>query len=382
MRNFIPILLIFYVLFGYGQSNVVTLADSLYATGNYTKAINAYSELGTTKAGLQIARSYNAIGNYEKAIAQYSSVLEKDTKQQLAQFELGKLLLKTNKASKAQALFEVLSLENPMNSEYHYQLGEAIRAWDDMDKSIPHYKKAIQVDSTHLRSLFQLSKYYLVTREKDSVLSYTNKGLAYYPEDVALLNLKALAYFNNEEYRKSIPAFEKLLALGEQKLFIFMKLGMAYFKTWELEKAKKMYAEALIIEDDHADAYFELGQVYLKNRQLDSAEIAIKKSIEVQIPYLAEEYETLARLERNKENLKGALDYYNLAHIEDPELPRLYWQVCVLYDQLYKDPAKKLTYYERFVNMYGTEQRYLSDMVQKRISELKEQIHYAKEATD
>lgn len=130
-----------------------------------------------------------------------------------------------------------------------------------MDKSIPFYKRAIDVDSTHLRSLFQLSKYYLVKRETDSVITYTTQGLNFYPKDVALINLKGLAYFNNEEFRKSVPLFEKLLALGEEELFVFMKLGYAYFRTWEFEKAKKMYAAALLIEDDHAGAFFELGNV-------------------------------------------------------------------------------------------------------------------------
>lgn len=284
MRKRLTVLAFFVIVFGYGQSGTREKADSLYAIGDYTQAINAYAALGTTNASIQIARAYNAIANYEKAITQYRAVLEKDTKQQLARFELGKLLLKTNKAGAAQELFGVLSLENPLNPEYHYQLGEYFRASNDFDKSIPYYKNAIKVDSTHLRSLFELSKYYLVKRETDSVITYTNQGLDFYPEDVALLNLKALAFFNNEQYRKSIPSFEKLVALGEQKIFTFMKLGMAYFKTWEFEKAKKMYAAALLIEDDHAGAFFELGNVYLKNRQLDSAQINIKRLLRFKFP--------------------------------------------------------------------------------------------------
>ena len=45
------------------------VADSLYAQGNYTKAINEYAKIGTAAAALQIARSYNAIGNFDKAVA-------------------------------------------------------------------------------------------------------------------------------------------------------------------------------------------------------------------------------------------------------------------------------------------------------------------------
>lgn len=98
------------------QQNQITAADSLYATGNYTRAINAYDKLGTVNAGLQIARAYNAIGNFEKAIAQYRAVLEKDSNLQLAAFELGKLLLKTNKGLAAKGLFERLSVGIPTES--------------------------------------------------------------------------------------------------------------------------------------------------------------------------------------------------------------------------------------------------------------------------
>lgn len=230
--------------------------------------------------------------------------------------------------------------------------------------------------------MFQLSKYYLVKRETDSVITYTNQGLDFYPDDVALINLKALSFFNNAQYSKAIPLFEQLRTLGEHKIYLFMKLGFAYFSTWEFEKAKEMYKIAIAMENDNSDAHYELGHVYLKDRQLDSARIFVEKAVALQKLYLMEEYQTLAVIERQKENLKGSHEYYTLAHKEEPELPRLYWQVCVLYDQLHKDPAKKLFYYQRFVKMYGTEQRYLSQMVQKRISELKEQIHYTKEATD
>ena len=47
-----------------------------------------------------------------------------------------------------------------------------------------------------------------------------NQGLKVYPDDVSLINLKALAYFNNNEYQKALPLFERLVALGEIQEFI------------------------------------------------------------------------------------------------------------------------------------------------------------------
>ena len=141
------------------QSSALTLADSLYSIGNYSKAINEYSKVGGLSAALQIARSYNATGNYEKAITQYKYVVEEDVKNQLAQFELGKLLLKVNRFEEAKSVFTNLSNLNTTNPEFLFYLGEVNRHLNATDASLKQYKKAIRLDSTHLRSLFQLAKH-------------------------------------------------------------------------------------------------------------------------------------------------------------------------------------------------------------------------------
>ena len=70
------------------QSNPVVVADSLYAIGSYTLAINEYAKEGTYKAQLQIARAYNAIGNYDKALVQYENIVRKNNSHVLAKYEL------------------------------------------------------------------------------------------------------------------------------------------------------------------------------------------------------------------------------------------------------------------------------------------------------
>ena len=99
-----------------GQENVI-IADSLYATGNYTKAINYYAEAKGENSSLQIARAYNAIGNFEKAITQYQSVVEQHPDWQIANFELGKLLLKAKEYDEARKLFSQLTTSGNDNPE-------------------------------------------------------------------------------------------------------------------------------------------------------------------------------------------------------------------------------------------------------------------------
>lgn len=358
------------------KASISSIADSLYATGNFINAINYYAQAGNQKSSHQIARAYNAIGNYEKAVTQYENLVDTASELQIARFELGKLYLKTKRFDDARKLFTAIASNDASNPEYLYYLGESFRELEQIASSLVAYKKAVSVDSTHLRSLFQLGKYFVVKQERNEAVRYIDMGLQFYENDVSLINLKALALFNNDEYIKALPLFERLLELEERKEHVYGKLAYCYFKDWQFEKAKKTYHTLIQMDEDDPDPYFNLGHVFLKDRQIDSARFYIKKSMEVQDPSFNREYRSLAGIAREQEDLKSAFDYYKLAHKEEPTDYISYYQVCTLADQLYKDAKTKLEYYESFIHKFGTDKPYVSDGVKKRISELKEEIHF------
>jgi len=282
------------------QGSTSTIADSLYTTGNYTKAINYYVEAGGQNSNLQIARAYNAIGNFEKAIAQYESAVEQHPDWQIANFELGKLLLKTKEYDEGRKLFSRLTASGMDNPEYQYYLGEAFQELEQPASALTAYKNAVKLDSTHLRSLFRLGKYFTIKLERDQALKYVDKGLRYYENDVAFINLKALIYYNDNQYKTAIPWFERLLELDETKPYVYEKLAYCYYKNWEFEKAKETYHILIDIDDHNSDIYFGMAAALRKNKQLDSAEIYIHKAMNVQRPVFAEGYRSLASLARER----------------------------------------------------------------------------------
>ena len=361
------------------QGSASVIADSLYATGNYTSAINYYAKECSQKGSLQIARAYNSIGNYDKSISQYESLIGASPDLLIARFELGKLYLKTKRFDDGRKLFTGLVSDDANNPQFLYYQGESFRELDQTASSLVAYKKAVALDSTHLKSIFQLGKHFVITREKANALEYLDKGLNFYPNDVSLINLKALALYNNDEYEKALPLFERLIELGEKKEFVYTKLANSYFKTWELEKAKSTYKHLIFLDEDNQDAYFNLGHVFFKDRQRDSATFYIKKAIEVQKVTFEREYESLARFARAEDDLKTALKYYRLAFDEDPKNYQVYYQICALIDQTSKDTKVKLEYYESFIQKFGKKKPYISDFVAKRISELKQEQHLAKD---
>ena len=164
-----------------------------------------------------------------------------------------------------------------------------------------------------------------------------------------------------------------------KKEYIYTKLAHCYFKNWDFDKAKETYRILLDIDDTNEEAYFNLGHVFFKNKELESAQYFIKKSIEVKEVSFEKEFATLGQIAREGNDLKSAVEYYRLSHKEDPSNIINYYQFCALADQYYKDPKIRLQYYENLIKMYGTKQQYFSEFAAKRISELKEEIHFVKE---
>lgn len=379
MKKIILVVFCLAVLKAEAQSSALVVADSLYNLGNYSAAINQYAGINTSEAKLQIARLYNLVRNYDKAIAQYQNYIENNTNNQLAKFELGKLYLKTRKYTKGKDIFEKLVSENSNNPEYYYYLADAFASLEAETESIVFYKKAIAIDSTHLRSIFEVTKYHVKLQDRDSVVKYADKGLGFYENDVSLLNLKAIGLFNNDEYKACIPLFEKMVALGEKQSYVFERLGNAYFSLKELKKAKENYKSSLFYDalNPSSKVLFNLGNVFWEEKQLDSAAVYFQEAIDVQIVLFDKEYQALARIASEKKDFKNALKFYKLAHEEDPENVIYFYQVCFVADRYYKDPKVKIGYYEQLTEKYKNQKGYFIQFAERRITELKEEIHMA-----
>jgi len=368
--------LCFLLLFTGATAQQTSVADSLYALGNYTAAINAYAKVGGARSQLQIARAYNAAKNNAKAILQYEAVIKADSTQLLPQFELGKLFDRTKNHKETKRIFQALTLKDPNNPEFFYYLGKAQQGLFEYDEGKKTLSKAIALDSTHLRSIYLLGKFYLSVDKYDDAHGVLDKGLRTAPEDKALINLKALAYFDRTEFKESIPYFEKLLEQGERKPFIFKKLGYAYANEAQFEEAKKTYKVLLDIPNQEADGYLGMARVFMQEKVLDSAETHFLKAIEERRYSFEEEYKNLGRIARIQNQTKKSLDYYTKAWEENKGNSFTYYQVCVLADEYYKDPKTRLNYYQRLLTDFEQVPPFLLERVKKRMGEIREEIHF------
>ncbi|QLE01109.1 tetratricopeptide repeat protein [Galbibacter sp. BG1] len=371
-KIFIQIFLISVLKVG-AQAPAFDTAKNAFEKGNYIAAINLYAKNPSLASQLQIARAYKALGNFDKAVKQYLAVIALDSTNHVAQNELGKLYFKISEFEKARYVYYGLVTEENTNPFYYYQLGRIENIDKQPFKAISYFKSSYELDSTSINNIYEIGKHHLQQKQLDSVHKYVDIGLKMARNSIDLNNLKALAYFNNGEKEHAIPYFEKLLELNQHKTYIYKKLAECYEFVWRYEDAFQCYKTVIKLDNGDPEGYLGLGHLYALEKEYDSAKINYKTSIEIQKVNFTTEYYALASIALEEKDLKTAIEYYKKAYAEDPKNYIALYRICLYSDEYYKDRSYRLKLYENYMDLFPD--TYYSKVVEKRISELKTEIH-------
>lgn len=400
MKNCIPFILLLIVARAGAQSSALAIGDSLYAVGNYTKAIEGYKKIENPSASvlLKMARAYNGKGVKGTALTFYKASLLKDGAQPIAQTEYGRLLLTRSKFATADSIFSDLARRFPDNPEYFYQWGRALDNKAAMDTlrlgnkttketiTFPEdaFARAVQLDSTHQKAIFELSKYYLRHKEYPLVEQLTKKALESDPENIEILGVIAQNYYYKGWYDEAIQYFNTLLDLGVSTLFIHDKLGRSYYQKREYKKAIEHYKEVLQYDDKDWGTLITLARLENFNKNYEQAITYGIKALDYKNLPLDDVYYTLGRSYELKRDFKKAMQNYQFAVKEDPNNFDAVYSIAVAADNYYKDKKEVLKLYEIFVAHFKDTKHppYVARLANERITSLKREIFEAADQTE
>ena len=109
IKYFLIVIIIVFSIKTEAQTSVLNVADSLYATGNYSKAIERYkSHDMPSEVFEKIAKSYLALGNFGEALSNYAKALEARPTDVLLKFDYAKVLYNMKKYKESSLLFDQL----------------------------------------------------------------------------------------------------------------------------------------------------------------------------------------------------------------------------------------------------------------------------------
>ncbi|NPD46962.1 MULTISPECIES: tetratricopeptide repeat protein [unclassified Lentimicrobium] len=304
-------------------NSYMRLATYSYVGENYDKSLNYsnkalkyYNQLGTldclSAVYLDMATVYSRLGQLDSA--QYFSEvsLEQayqiyDTLNQVKSLRsIGNVYYKQGQADlalkhfhQALALSKHSSLCCSEQSMLYNNLGVLFSDWQEFDKSLAYYRKALEIADS-LGSVEESSRLYnnmgtiyWYKENNDSALMYYLKSLDY-REKTGDKNGKAYVLNNLGMYYGSVEKYEKSLDYFQQSFVVFEELfnrmgttmtlyniGSVYQELKEFDLAAKYFQESLNISQaqgfgDYLIANYQaLNEVFSENKKWDKAYFAL-----------------------------------------------------------------------------------------------------------
>lgn len=113
-------------------------------------------------------------------------------------------------------------------------------------KAIELYQKALEADPYNETAILNLSKLYLNTKQLDKALATIEKGLKFYPDWDKGLNIKAMAYINQNKIKEATAIFEHIVREINQNFSgAYYYLGVIYTNQGRYQEATDMFAMAV-----------------------------------------------------------------------------------------------------------------------------------------
>ncbi len=379
MKKLILISIVFISFKTEAQTSVLSVADSLYTMGNYTKAIETYKQHPVKEEVFEsIAKAYVALGNYDEALLYYDRALNGDKENTLLKYDYAKLLSRMKQYDKAAAFFSELIDKDYKNPNFHYELGLVLeKTPDTLGKAQNRFFSAYELDNTHQKAIYKIAKYHLQKRHHEQVDKYVDQGLKSYANNKELISLKAQNFYWQEDYKNAVIWFKKLINLGESSQFIQEKLSFSYVRLYEYEDALIHAKQALKFDPNNTTNLYVIGQIYERMEDFVNAETYFKMYLELQDVPLDTEYAKLAFVLNRQEKYGEAIKMYQKAIKEDPSRVENRFFLVMAKAKYYKDIDAKIKVHEDFIAKYP-ENPY-AQFSQKMVSDLKKEKFMQKE---
>ncbi|PHS10804.1 MAG: hypothetical protein COA88_00515 [Kordia sp.] len=358
------------------QTSALIVGDSLFQLGNYSKAISFYEKDVDNSLYTQtkIARAYIGLGAHRKAIPYYENIVLKDSTQLITQYELGKLYYKIKASEKAFDYFKKLIAKDKKNPNFRYQLGLVqLQAKDK--RYIESFRKAIALDPYHLKSIKQLCKHFLKKRSWVSFEKYNAIGLQHYPENEMLINYKAQASFNQQQYKKAITYFTKLYIIDPYNKFILYRLGLANHMLMKYDEAISFYEKAIHEDKTNGDYHTQIGLAYMGMESYSESYFHLIKAMVLNDVKIDAEYYNLGIWHKEQEQYGKAIKMFQKAILENMGNYKAKFEHAISADNYYKTNESKLELYENYKMKFEGRNKRNDEVVSARISHFKELIH-------
>ncbi|MBI4243608.1 MAG: tetratricopeptide repeat protein [Planctomycetes bacterium] len=194
----------------------------------------------------------------------------------------------------------------------NYYLGRLSMERNEGAKAIEYYKKVLELDPNHTKTLNNLGGIYLNSGLTDAAIELFKKAITLNPAvPEPYINLGA-AYRFKQNYDDAIGMFNKALELdktGKSVHLIYLDMGLTYIELKNYNEAAKCFQKSIESNKNYFEAYLNLGVVLTYLGDERGAEKNFKKAIKLKPDYILA-HANLAGLYQNRGDLDKAMEIF------------------------------------------------------------------------
>ncbi|WP_372800229.1 tetratricopeptide repeat protein [Lutibacter sp.] len=413
----VPLLFLLVVLKTEAQSSVFTVVDSLLIKGNYqlaldlltksepqtfellekaasinqtigndTKAIELYKKALTFNNSeslkIKLGQVYNSAGLSSKAIEVYENIIKKDSSNLLVLNNLGKLYLAFNKPKKAALVYIYLKKKDSLNPNYPYQLAEALSKQNELFKMRQSYLDAYNLDTLHIKSMYELAKFFKKLKIKDSTMLFIDKGLKIDSTNLNFLQLKANELYFTKKFDEAINYLTVLDSLNFRSVNTYEMFGMCYYNLEKFDLAEASFKKALKIEYNNPKILYRLASLAYEKKDAKQAKMYASMSIFHSKPDIDKQHFLLAVIFKEENDLKNALINFEKAFQNNYNNYKALFELANTSDVYYKDKKTALKHYKNYLARFESKDPKMTEFVEQRIDVIKKQYFIEGEIVD
>lgn len=345
-----------------------SIGDHSKAIENWKKALSL-EEKDSFK--VKLGQVYQSAGMPNNAMEIYEEIIAKDTSNLLVAHNLGKLYLANRKSKSAEKLYRFLKTRDPLNPNYPFQLGKALDRQKKKLQMGQSYLDAYNLDTLHIRSMYELAKFFKELRYKDSTMLFINKGLEIDSLQVNFLQLKANQLYFQKEFEATLEVIAKLEKLNFRSVNTYEMAGMCHVNLEQPDAAEKYFRKALRVDRNHPKIYYRLGSLAYDKKEYKNAELYLMQSIMMGKPETDKQYLLLGVISSEKKEYKQALRFFEDGIKNNRSNHKLVFQKALTEDAYYKDKKIALETYNHFIKRFDKKDPELTAFALSRIKELK-----------
>lgn len=413
----ITLLLVIVALKTEAQSSVFSVVDSLLLKGNYQKALillentqpqtfavlektaNIYQTVGNENKALKylnkaleienseaakvkLAQLYLAMGLTSKAVETYEILIKNDTSNLLVANSLGKLYLSQNQSKRAEKLFRFLQNKDPENPNYPYQIGECLDKQNKFHEMGQSYLNAYKLDTLHLKSIFELAKFFKTLRFQDSTTLFINKGLQIDSNNINFNQLKANDLYFSKDFKNTLTYLKKLDSLNYVSVSTYEMTGMCYYNLQDFDLAEKYFKKAIRLDPSDYNIYYRLASLYYDKKDYKLAKFYLIQSIGTAKPDIDRQYFLMGIMLKEEQNLKEAIENFEKSYQNNYKNYKALFELAVTSDTYYEDKKIALNRFQQYVTKFKGNDEKMTIYADGRIQEIKKQYFLEGEIVD